>query len=184
MAYQTAQMVGVAWRGDVAPVAAHARPDADAGASRTTCSGIPIAGAAGASEQTIDEGGEAWFRLFDRKAAVGRRPRFAALAAPGARRRAQIARGKYLVTIAGCSDCHTPGGMLGSPDMKRYLGGSDVGFSIPGQGVFVGQNLTPDAETGLGKWTADRHRHRDPQGQAARRNRAQRRDAFGRPSRI
>jgi mono/diheme cytochrome c family protein len=68
---------------------------------------------------------------------------------------AQVARGQYLVSIAGCSDCHTPGGMLGSPDMKRYLGGSDVGFSIPGQGVFVGSNLTPDAETGLGKWTAD-----------------------------
>src|SRR5574337_723072 len=66
---------------------------------------------------------------------------------------AQLARGRYLVGIAGCSDCHTPGGMLGDPDMKRYLGGSDVGFSIPGQGVFVGQNLTPDMETGLGKWT-------------------------------
>jgi hypothetical protein len=39
--------------------------------------------------------------------------------------------------------------------MKRYLGGSDVGFSIPGQGVFVGQNLTPDKETGLGQWTSD-----------------------------
>jgi hypothetical protein len=37
--------------------------------------------------------------------------------------------------------------------MKRYLGGSDVGFAIPGAGVFVGQNLTPDKETGLGKWT-------------------------------
>jgi mono/diheme cytochrome c family protein len=68
---------------------------------------------------------------------------------------AQVERGKYLVSIAGCSDCHTPGGMLGSPDMKRYLGGSDVGFSIPGQGVFVGNNLTPDDATGLGKWTAD-----------------------------
>jgi len=67
----------------------------------------------------------------------------------------QLARGRYLVSIAGCSDCHTPGGMLGSPDMKRYLGGSDVGFSIPGQGVFVGQNLTPDVETGLGKWTSE-----------------------------
>jgi len=65
----------------------------------------------------------------------------------------QVARGRYLVGIAGCSDCHTPGGLLGDPDMKRHLGGSDVGFSIPGQGVFVGQNLTPDAETGLGKWT-------------------------------
>ncbi len=68
---------------------------------------------------------------------------------------AQIARGRYLVTIAGCSDCHTPGGMLGAADMKRYLGGSDVGFSIPTQGVFVGQNLTPDKETGLGDWTAE-----------------------------
>jgi mono/diheme cytochrome c family protein len=66
----------------------------------------------------------------------------------------EIARGRYLVTIAGCSDCHTPGALLGAPDMKRYLGGSDVGFSIPGQGVFVGQNLTPDKETGLGDWTA------------------------------
>ncbi len=44
---------------------------------------------------------------------------------------------------------------MGAPDMKRYLGGSDVGFSIPGQGVFVGQNLTPDKETGLGQWTSD-----------------------------
>jgi mono/diheme cytochrome c family protein len=68
---------------------------------------------------------------------------------------AQAARGRYLVTIAGCSDCHTPGALLGAPDMKRYLGGSDVGFSIPGQGVFVGQNLTPDKETGIGSWTAE-----------------------------
>ena len=66
---------------------------------------------------------------------------------------AQVARGRFLVTIAGCSDCHTPGALLGSPDMKRYLGGSDVGFAIPGVGVFVGQNLTPDKETGLGSWT-------------------------------
>ena len=77
------------------------------------------------------------------------------LAGPAAADDAKIARGRYLVSIAGCSDCHTPGGMLGSPDMKRYLGGSDVGFSIPGQGVFVGQNLTPDAETGIDKWTSE-----------------------------
>jgi mono/diheme cytochrome c family protein len=66
---------------------------------------------------------------------------------------AQIARGRYLVTLSGCSDCHTPGALLGSPDMKRYLGGSDVGFAIPGAGVFVGENLTPDKTTGLGAWT-------------------------------
>ena len=68
---------------------------------------------------------------------------------------AQLARGKYLVIVAGCSDCHTPGALLGAPDMKRYLGGSDVGFAIPGLGVFVGENLTPDKETGLGDWTSE-----------------------------
>ena len=68
---------------------------------------------------------------------------------------AQVARGRYLVIIAGCSDCHTPGALIGAPDMKRYLGGSDVGFSIPGLGVFVGQNLTPDKETGIGSWTSE-----------------------------
>ena len=66
----------------------------------------------------------------------------------------QIARGKYLVTIAGCSDCHTPGSLMGKPDMKQYLGGSDVGFAMP-NGVFVAPNLTPDKETGLGKWTTE-----------------------------
>jgi mono/diheme cytochrome c family protein len=65
----------------------------------------------------------------------------------------RLQHGKYLVTVMGCSDCHTPGSFLGHPDMTRFLGGSDVGFSIPGLGVFVGRNLTPDAETGLGKWT-------------------------------
>ena len=44
----------------------------------------------------------------------------------------QVERGKYLVTIAGCSDCHTPGYFLGKPDFSRTLGGSDVGFAIPG----------------------------------------------------
>ena len=70
-----------------------------------------------------------------------------------ARADSPVERGKYLVTIAGCNDCHTPGGLLGSPDLKRLLGGSDVGFGIPGSGVWIGPNLTPDKETGLGDWT-------------------------------
>jgi len=65
----------------------------------------------------------------------------------------QAQRGKYLVSIIPCTDCHTPGTFLGKPDMKRYLGGSDVGFEVPGLGIFYGPNLTPDDETGLGKWT-------------------------------
>lgn len=79
----------------------------------------------------------------------------ASLPPPAAADDAQVARGRYLVVIAGCSDCHTPGALLGAADMKRYLAGSDVGFSIPGAGVFVGQNLTPDKETGIGDWTSE-----------------------------
>ena len=67
--------------------------------------------------------------------------------------RVEVARGKYLVTFGGCVDCHTPGYFFGKPDMARFLGGSDVGFEIPGLGTFVGPNLTPDKATGLGGWT-------------------------------
>jgi mono/diheme cytochrome c family protein len=66
-----------------------------------------------------------------------------------------VERGKYLVTIAGCMDCHTPGYFFGKPDMARFLGGSEVGFEIPGLGIFHGRNLTPDKETGLGNWSKD-----------------------------
>lgn len=62
-------------------------------------------------------------------------------------------RGKYLVTIGGCNDCHTPGNLVGKPDMARGLSGSEVGFELPGLGVFHGPNLTPDKATGLGEWT-------------------------------
>jgi mono/diheme cytochrome c family protein len=65
----------------------------------------------------------------------------------------QVERGKYLVIVAGCTDCHSPGALHGMPDNTRYLGGSDVGFAVPGEGVFVGRNLTPDKATGLGNWT-------------------------------
>ena len=32
----------------------------------------------------------------------------------------QVERGKYLVEVGGCTDCHTPGNFLGHPDMTRY----------------------------------------------------------------
>jgi mono/diheme cytochrome c family protein len=67
----------------------------------------------------------------------------------------QIARGKYLVTVGLCTDCHTPSYFFGKPDDKRFLGGSEVGFEIPDLGVFHGPNLTPDRETGLGNWSSE-----------------------------
>ena len=65
----------------------------------------------------------------------------------------QAQRGEYLVTIMDCTGCHTPGTFLGKPDMQRPLAGSEVGFQIPGLGIFYPPNLTPDPETGLGKWS-------------------------------
>jgi len=66
-----------------------------------------------------------------------------------------VERGKHLVTLSLCTDCHTPGYLRGTPDTERFLGGSETGFEIPGLGVFHGPNLTPDAATGLGNWTEE-----------------------------
>lgn len=44
-----------------------------------------------------------------------------------------IARGRYLVTISGCNDCHTPGGMEKGPAVpeQEWLTGVAVGFQGP-----------------------------------------------------
>ncbi len=79
----------------------------------------------------------------------------ASLAAGSAIADEKLDRGKYLVSFGGCFDCHTPGYFFGKPDMAKFLGGSEVGFEIPGMGVFHGPNITPDAETGIGKWSEE-----------------------------
>lgn len=89
-------------------------------------------------------------------------------------------RGQYLTRIMGCNDCHTPWTMTErgpEPDMTRELSGhpqdfviasgakvaepwvwagagSNTAFSGP-FGVSFSANLTPDPETGLGKWTPE-----------------------------
>ena len=75
------------------------------------------------------------------------------LSTPGVAADKAIERGKYLVELGGCVHCHTPSYFLGKPDMARRLAGSDVGFYVPNLGTFYGPNLTPDKETGLGRWT-------------------------------
>lgn len=64
----------------------------------------------------------------------------------------QAERGRYLVTIMGCNDCHTPGTLFGAPDFDRQLSGSEVGWSGP-WGVSYPRNLSSDKETGLGAWS-------------------------------
>ena len=90
----------------------------------------------------------------------------------------RVARGRYLVTTSGCHDCHTPwkmGAKGPEPDMSRMLSGHPEGTQLPpapkAEGPWVVSasstntawsgpwgtsytaNLTPDPETGLGKWT-------------------------------
>jgi mono/diheme cytochrome c family protein len=61
-------------------------------------------------------------------------------------------RGEYLATIMDCGGCHTGGALVGQPDPRLHLAGSDTGFEVPGLGFFYPPNLTPDRETGLGAW--------------------------------
>jgi mono/diheme cytochrome c family protein len=46
---------------------------------------------------------------------------------------ATVARGRYLVTISGCNDCHTPGGMEKGPAVPEqvWLTGVKLGFQGP-----------------------------------------------------
>jgi hypothetical protein len=94
---------------------------------------------------------------------------------------ARVERGAYLVRTMGCNDCHTPwkmGPRGPEPDMTRALTGHPADLVMPPApslppgpwswvaastntafagpwGVSFTANLTPDADTGLGTWTAE-----------------------------
>jgi hypothetical protein len=97
---------------------------------------------------------------------------------PSAREREE--RGRYLVTVLGCNDCHTPLKMTErgpEPDLSRMLSGhpesirvaqapkldgpwvwagtaTNTAFAGP-WGITYAANLTPDHNTGLGIWTEE-----------------------------
>src|SRR5438105_10960611 len=61
-----------------------------------------------------------------------------------------VERGRYLVdTIMTCHNCHTPMGPNG-PQFNKALSGG-LRFDEPPFDV-TASNITPDAETGIGKW--------------------------------
>lgn len=94
---------------------------------------------------------------------------------------ASVERGAYLVRTMGCHDCHTPwklGPKGPEPDMTRALTGHPADLVMPPPpalpegpwtwiasgtntafagpwGVSFTANLTPDLETGLGRWTPE-----------------------------
>ena len=104
-----------------------------------------------------------------------------AQSAPRPASKASVERGKYLVTISGCNDCHTPWKLgkngLPEPDMSRLLSGHPEAMKLPPPpapsgpwlasfaatqtafagpwGVSYAANLTPDQNTGMGIWTED-----------------------------
>jgi mono/diheme cytochrome c family protein len=91
----------------------------------------------------------------------------------------KVSRGEYLVNATGCHDCHTPmqmGKNGPEPDMTNMLSGHPAALKMPPPpklpegpwvvvssgtstawagpwGVSYTANLTPDQDTGLGKWT-------------------------------
>jgi hypothetical protein len=93
-----------------------------------------------------------------------------------------VARGRYIVSFAGCNDCHTPWVFnkemgMPVPDHTRFLSGAPQGapeptakldprtdlafigatfnvFKMP-FGTVYSYNLTPDKETGIGNWTEE-----------------------------
>jgi mono/diheme cytochrome c family protein len=63
-----------------------------------------------------------------------------------------LAYGQYLVKAAGCIECHTKDNKGKIIQELAFSGGRE--FQMPG-GLLVSPNITPDKETGIGKWTRD-----------------------------
>src|SRR4029077_5228775 len=63
---------------------------------------------------------------------------------PGAEEEDNRGRGEYLVRAGNCFSCHTAAG--GQP----LAGGRAI---APPFGSFYSPNITPDPETGIGRWT-------------------------------
>ncbi len=64
----------------------------------------------------------------------------------------QVSYGKYLFNAAACNECHT------KTDKGAPIAGMESagGFEFPlPTGVVVSANITPDNETGIGKWTEE-----------------------------
>lgn len=61
-----------------------------------------------------------------------------------------VANGQLLYNAAGCHSCHKPSADLKDVDAALPAGGFPLKTPV---GTFYPPNLTPDAETGLGRWT-------------------------------
>ena len=71
----------------------------------------------------------------------------------------EVQRGQYLLGLLGCGSCHTNGALVGRPDQRLLLAGSNTGIAYtnpladPNPGIVYPSNLTPDPATGIGSWS-------------------------------
>ena len=66
-----------------------------------------------------------------------------------------VERGRYLVEgILTCGNCHSPRGPGGVIDAAKLYSGGPQTFDEPTFTV-KGTNITPDPDSGIGKWSAD-----------------------------
>jgi mono/diheme cytochrome c family protein len=65
------------------------------------------------------------------------------------------AYGAYLAKLGVCWECHSLGKTGPTDDEDRLMAGSRMAMSEPDYGKLYARNLTPDKETGLGKYTAE-----------------------------
>jgi len=77
---------------------------------------------------------------------------FTMVADASAQNQSRLERGRYLMSsVAACGNCHTPRGPDGAPLPDRELSGGPPVKDQPFDAY--PSNITPDKETGIGKWT-------------------------------
>src|SRR5438876_1705928 len=79
----------------------------------------------------------------------------APVAASPSRQAGDKDRGKYLVNIIGCLDCHTPIDPNTFQPLPGKTGAGGYPFPVEGLGTVYTKNITSDKETGIGAWTDD-----------------------------
>jgi mono/diheme cytochrome c family protein len=65
-----------------------------------------------------------------------------------------LKHGEYLATLMLCAHCHQTPSKDGPPATDHmFSGGLDMTITALGTGKLYAPNITPDADTGIGKWT-------------------------------
>jgi mono/diheme cytochrome c family protein len=66
-----------------------------------------------------------------------------------------VERGRYLSRMFACLDCHSPRDAGGGYDQGHLFEGGGFQEPLPDGHLLIPPNITPDPETGLGRWSDD-----------------------------